>query len=349
MRGYEKIFHKRLAVILLTGSMVAALTGCGSSKGYSADSKATAGGSYSEMSSESLMDAGFYDTNSMTEEMPMEEPAAAEMKNDATDMASTDRKLIKTVNMDVETREFDRLMATVEEQVKALGGYIENLNTYNGSSYYGYSGTRNANLTIRIPKQQLDAFLETVSGVCNVVRRSDSVEDVTLAYVDLESHRDALRTEQTRLLELLERAESIEDIITIEERLSNVRYQLESMESQLRTYDNQVDYSTIYLYIDEVEVYTPVEEDTVWERISSGFAESLHNIGEGLVDFGIWFVVTLPYMVVWAVIIVILIFIFYGVVKLFQNAGTKRKQKKNVQGQKNSAIQSMEVTEEKHE
>mgnify|MGYP002226154573 CR=1 FL=1 len=85
---------------------------------------------------------------------------------------------------------------------------------------------------------------------------------MTLTYVDLQSHRDALQTEQERLLQLLEQAESIEDIITIEQRLSDVRYQLESMESQLRSYDNQVDYSTVYLYIDEVEVYTPVEEET---------------------------------------------------------------------------------------
>lgn len=329
----ERALHKRLAVILLAGSLTAMLTGCGDAKSYSSDTAAATNGSYMEMASESMMDSGFYAQNSMTEAMPMEESAAVEMKNDTTDVTATDRKLIKTVDMDVETREFDYLMATVEEQVKALGGYIENLNTYNGSSYSGYRGTRNADLTIRIPKQQLDAFLDTVSGASNVIRRSDNVEDVTLAYVDLESHRDALRTEQTRLLELLERAETIEDIITIEERLSNVRYQLESMESQLRTYDNKVDYSTVYLNIDEVEIYTPVEEDTVWERISSGFAESLHDIGEGLVDFGVWFVVTLPYMVIWAVIIVILIFIFYGVVKLFQNAGSKKRQKKAVEVQ----------------
>ena len=348
MRGnkmifHEKALHKRLAVILLAGSLAAMLTGCGSAKGYSSDIAAVANGSSLEMASESMMDSGFYATNSTIEEAK-ETSASTEMTKDTTDVTATDRKLIKTVDMDVETREFDYLMETVEEQVKALGGYIENLNTYNGSSYSGYRGTRNADLTIRIPKQQLDAFLDTVSGASNVIRRSDNVEDVTLAYVDLESHRDALRTEQTRLLELLERAETIEDIITIEERLSNVRYQLESMESQLRTYDNKVDYSTVYLNIDEVEIYTPVEEDTVWERISSGFAESLHDIGEGLVDFGVWFVVTIPYMVVWSIIIVILIFIFYGVVKLFQNAGTKRKQKKTVTGQPPVTVQ-----EEKHE
>ena len=108
-------------------------------------------------------------------------------------------------------------------------------------------------MTVRIPAQQLDAFLSSVSEVSNVISRNDSVSDVTLQYVDMESHKKALTAEQDRLLELLEQAESVEDIITIESRLSDVRYQIESMESQLRTLQNQVSYSTVYLDIQEVE------------------------------------------------------------------------------------------------
>ena len=113
----------------------------------------------------------------------------------------------------------------------------------------------------------------------------------------------------------MEQAESIDDIISIEQRLSDVRYQLESMESQLRSYDNQVDYSTVYLYINEVEVYTPVEEETVWERISTGFADSLKNIGEGLKEAGIWFVIHIPYLALWAVVILIVILILKKIKK----------------------------------
>ena len=54
-----------------------------------------------------------------------------------------------------------------------------------------------------------------------------------------------------------------------------MRYELENRASQLRLYDNQVDYATIYLSIDEVQEYTPVEEPTVWERISGGFVSSI--------------------------------------------------------------------------
>ena len=201
---------------------------------------------------------------SVAAEAPETEMAGAEAASGTGSVqvqeAQSQRKLIKTVEMDIETKEFDNVLSALESEVAALGGYIENSNTYNGSSYSSHRETRWADMTVRIPEEELDSFLNTVSDISNVTRRSDNVEDVTLAYVDLESHRDALRTEQTRLLELLEQAETIEDIITIESRLSEVRYQLESMESQLRTYDNKIDYSTVYLNISEVEVFTPVSE-----------------------------------------------------------------------------------------
>ncbi len=319
---------RRLGAVSLALSVMLLLGGCGSTDSAKTADVAVSNGSSMQFAAESAVEGGsLYSTTSEPKEyMELEKGKAVESESQ-TDI--TDRKLIKTVNMDVETQEFDVLMSTVEGQVKELGGYIENMNTYNGSSYYSHSGTRNADLTIRIPKDKLDGFLESVSGASNVIRRSETVEDVTLTYVDLESHRDALQTEQERLLELLEKAESIEDIITIEERLSNVRYQLESMESQLRTYDNQVDYSTVYLNIEEVEIFTPVEEETAWERISGGFTESVQDIGEGFVEFGIWFVVHIPYMVVWCLILALMIGGIVLLVKLLNRKAAKQQKQQN--------------------
>ncbi len=310
----------KLMTGLLTAGMVLSLTACGSSSdsryGVSnlMDADFVVGDETSAATAQSYYDSGFDTSGSeYTEEKASPDTTVSE--ESAAGAATTDRKLIKTVNMDVETREYDKLLASVENKVTELGGYIESLDAYNGSMYNSYRSTRNANLTIRIPKDKLDDFLDTVSGIGNVTSRSENVQDVTLTYVDLQSHRDALQTEQERLLQLLEQAENVEDIITIEQRLSDVRYQLESMESQLRSYDNQVDYSTVYLYINEVEVYTPVEEETVWKRISTGFADSLKNIGEGLKEAGIWFVIHIPYLVLWAVVILILILILKKIKK----------------------------------
>ncbi len=228
----------------------------------------------------------------------VEETAGEGSVNEKTEISDTSRKLIKTVNMSLETKEFDTLMEALEDRVEELGGYIESMDIYNGSSYSGGRSRRNATLSIRIPQDRLPSFLDTVSDIGNVVRSSEYVEDVTLTYVDLESRRKALETERDRLMELMERAENIEDIITIEGRLSEVRYQIESMESQLRTYDNQVDYSTVDLSVEEVQELTPVEERTAGQRMGEGFADSVENIVDGAGEFGIWFVIHLPYLVV---------------------------------------------------
>lgn len=225
------------------------------------------------------------------------------------------RKLIRNVNMEVETQEFDDLVAFLESSAAAVGGYVENSYSYNGSSYNGRGSQRSASFTLRIPADKLDQFLNDVGGRANVISRNQNVQDVTLTYVDMESHKNALRTEEQSLINMLAKAETVEDLITIENRLADVRYQIESMESQLRTYDNLVDYATLTISVSEVEELTPVVEQTAWEKMSSGFTSSLHNIGRGLQNFGIGVVMNLPYILVWAVVLIALFFIGKAVIK----------------------------------
>ncbi len=219
------------------------------------------------------------------------------------------RKWIVTVDMDAETEDLDALLESITSQIESLGGYVEDQRVTNGSRY-STSRYRSASLTVRIPAEDVDSFTQKVSGVCNVVRSSKSLEDVTLTYVATESRMNALQTEEARLLELMEQAETMADLLEIEARLTDVRYELERVTSQLRVYDNLVDYATIYLGIDEVTEYTPVEEETLWQRISGGFVRSLKGLGETLLNVAVWLIVNLPYLVVlaaiaWAVIAII--------------------------------------------
>ena len=226
------------------------------------------------------------------------------------------QKWIRTVYLDAETENLDPLLQAVNEQVSALGGYIESRDIYHGSQYYG-KGRRYAQLVIRIPVAQTDAFTGKISEVSNITATNETVENITLAYVDTESRVAALKTEQTRLLELMEKAETMADLLEIESRLTDVRYELEKMTSQLRVYDNLVDFATIHLDISEVEVLTPVEEETLWQRISGGFVESVEKLGNGLLNFFVWLLVKLPYLALVALIA--------GVVLLSIRSGKKRK------------------------
>ena len=229
------------------------------------------------------MASSSYSMDSSAEYAPEMEAAAEEAggvtsTSGIENVNTVSQKLIKTVSMSMETKEFDALLEDIRRQVEEMGGYIED-SDISGSSYYSTRGNRNAWLTLRIPAGKLEGFVTVVEELGNVVSKRESVEDITLRYVDVESHKKALETEQERLLELLERAENMEDIITIESRLSQVRYELQSYESALRTYDNQVNYSTVSLDISEVERVAELpEEKTFLEEVRYRLSDNLYEL-----------------------------------------------------------------------
>ena len=122
-----------------------------------------------------------------------------------------------------------------------------------------------------------------------------------------------LIAERDRLMEYLESAETIEEMMTIEDHLTNIRYQIDSMESQLRTFDNQVDYSTVIIGITEVIEYTPIveEEESVWERISKGFSRSLRDVGYDIREFFVDLIIDLPYIIIGLVRLAIYILVIW--------------------------------------
>lgn len=254
----------------------------------------------------------------MKQEMAMEMPMATEavmapgaltgVSDTVTKEVDTSQKLIKRVEMDAETEDLEALLPQLLAEISSLDGYVESQEIFNGSSVASYR-YRNARLTIRVPAENLDGLVAQVKGVSNVVSYNESVEDVTLAYVDMETRILVLETERDRLLELMEQSETMSDLLEIEARLTDVRSTLESINSQLRVLQNQVSYATIELYINQVKAYTEVEEQTVWQRIGSGFKKNLQNIGEDLVDFFVWAVTYSPQLILWAGIIAVVIIV----------------------------------------
>lgn len=229
-------------------------------------------------------------------------------QQEAEAVADTSRKLITTMEMSAETDNFDEASTQIEAKVGELGGYIESSDIYNGSSYGDDRSRENrrANYVIRIPADKLKEFVDGIGEAYNITSRLTNVEDVTLQYVDLESKKKALLTEEESLLKILESAQTVEDIITVQDRLSQVRYQLENMESQLRTFDNQIDYSTVNLSLEEVAKYTPVEEKGAFARMGEGFVESLKSVGNAIKEFIVWFVIHIPQLLFLAIFVAVI-------------------------------------------
>ncbi len=287
----------RLGIGIIMSVIV--LSGCGgSSNGKMASDTMAAYPGVNSVNSEVKSDS-IYEVGMLTE---------SQDKKESVQMG--ERKLIKTVNMDVETEEFDGLITKLRERVGELKGYIESSNIRGNIRY---QESRNAAITIRVPSGELENFVNEVAEISNIVRRSENVSDITLTYVDVESRKKALEIEQERLHSLLEKAESVEDIITIEGRLSEVQYELQSYASQLLVYDNQVDYSTIHLNISEVKRLTPQEEPSILERITEGFSDNFSAATKMLVDLFIGIIILSPYWGLWVLIVLAIVFFCKGI------------------------------------
>lgn len=316
---------KRIIAYLITGVIVSsALSGCGGGGNSSSPMKST--DTYSEAAYAS-------DDMYMAEDYAMEEAAEYDSADNGSEgvekvgdeaVKNNNRKIIKTVNISAETEEFDSFVANVNAKVDALGGYMENTDISGRSINSSKSNMRRASMTARIPAQNLDSFVDHVAINSNITNKSESASDVTLNYADTAAHIKSLRTEQDRLNELLLQADDIETIIAIESRITDVRYELESYESRLRTMDNQVDYSTVYINVNEVERYTPIEEptQTIGERIIIGFTANMIKAKDFLVDFFVGLIVALPiigvlllFLLVPVAIVVFIVFFVIGRVK----------------------------------
>ena len=231
--------------------------------------------------------------------------AGSGISNTATVMPEN-QKLIRTVYMDAQTTSMDGVMSWLEGRVAELGGYFEQKSIRRSGSRDDGSYYRYADMMIRIPAQNLDGFLAQIGENAVVTSTREETENVTLTYVSTKSRVEALETEQKRLLELLKNADTMEDLLTIEARLTDVRWELENYASQLRVLDNQVDYSTVYLNISEVDKPKAVTERTVWQKIGDGFTENAGDMWNGLVNCFIWLITAIPYLIPLALIVGVL-------------------------------------------
>ncbi len=323
---------RRLLVLTVSLSMGAViLTGCGSSS----DSAKYDAMPMAAKSAAADNGMGYYDY--YEEEYAAEEALADGAVNESVEVQDTSRKLITTYNLTVETEAFNDFSAFLENKITEFGGYIQNLSEYNGSISNSYD-SRYSYMTVRIPSNHAKEFLNLLGSNANITNQDMSVEDVTLNYVDTQSEKEAYVVEQERLMELLEEAETMEDILTIESRLSEVRYRIDSAESQLRTYDNLIDYTTFNISINEVKTYTEPEPETYGERMLSSIKEGLADTVEGLGDFFIWFVGALPGLIVFAIVVGVIVLIVIRIVKGSKKREAKRLMKKQAEQAQYAAL-----------
>ena len=247
----------------------------------------------------------------------------------ANEQVSLAEKIIHTVNAGVETVRFDETIENVHRLIVTHGAFIENSSVSginHEARHFGWNAFRNAFFTIRVPVQNLNTFANNLNVLGNVVSQSSHAQNITMQFHDTQSRLNSLRIQEERLLDMLSRADDVPDLIAIEERLGEVRMQVESFQTMINLWQNQVDYSTLTLNIWEVEEFTEFEpiHRSYWEQIADGFARTLRNIGNFFMDLFMWLIVNIPVLIILAVITVAAVIVTKRIIKKRKEAKVKK-------------------------
>ena len=281
----KKLFSLLLSLLLI----LSLFSGCGA-KNEMAAPQYTGGAMKEEAFFDYTADMNFgYAEMPEAEEMPAPEAGYESVHNNSLTVDSSvlkNAKMIYRATMEMQTLDFETSERALAELVNSCGGYFENRSISNRSSGYRYG-----DFTVRIPVEEYEHFCTQMSELCHLVHMSSSAENISERYYDTQSRLETANIKLDRLQSLLEKADNMADIITIESAISETEYQIEQLSGTLRHYDALVDYATVYVNLQEVYKLSGTETapETFGDRIANAFTGGL----EDALDFAEDFVVML--------------------------------------------------------
>lgn len=239
------------------------------------------------------------------------------------DDLTPEQKLIKRYSVSLETTEYDKAKSEIASLVESYGGYFSSSSEEGGRIYSGGNrSSRYGKFTIRIPAAKLDEFISELGGKGNVISSNLSTEDITDSYYTYQSRLDALALQEERILAMMEKADSLDYLIKLEDKLSSIRSEINEINYKIKYYDKSVDYSYVNISLSEVIEYTEVKEDTFLSRLGNAVKNTFVVFANVLGEILIVFVWIAPFAIVGVIIAVVAI------------ALTKRKRKKKAANSK---------------
>ncbi|WP_048198558.1 DUF4349 domain-containing protein [Methanocella arvoryzae] len=158
------------------------------------------------------------------------------------------RKVIMTASIQIETTKFNESVDKVRFLATSTGGYVQSssMNMYD-------QNRRSSTITIKVPQSAYEQTLSEIRKLGTVKSDSSTGSDVTLQYVDVESRLKNLRAEEARLIDIMDQAKNVTEILAVERELSRVQGEIESYQARLNVLNSQIDFSTITVYVTEPE------------------------------------------------------------------------------------------------
>jgi Domain of unknown function (DUF4349) len=174
---------------------------------------------------------------------------------------ATDTKIIRTGSLGLEVPEVQPVMVTIAGIAATNGGYLSSSNVYTGSGDREF-GT----LTLRVPAKNFDATLEAVKATGKVLNENVQATDVTEEYVDLTARKNSLTDQRDQYRRLLQKAETVEDILKVQVQIDRVQTELDRLQGRLNYLDSRIDLATLTVNLQEPE---PVGGETGFSLVSS--------------------------------------------------------------------------------
>lgn len=316
---------KKVLASLLALTLVLALLGC------SAKPEAPTDSNGSQSTGSAAMEGAGWDSSTAGEEMGMPEaPAEEPMEEETSETTESDgavpapdggetisvdaEKIIYTAYLALETTQFDEAVAAIESLIAGSGGYIQSSNVQGDTRYNSDGSTsvvnRFAYYTVAVPSEGLEDFLSASGTIGNVTSQSLDGQNITSSYTDTEARIESLRVQEERLLAMLEESGDLESLIQLEQRLSEVTYEIESYQRQLDNWDRQVAYSTVTLELSEVEAYTPTAAVTrsFGEKMGDALSDGFSSFVRFLQNFALFVAESLPGLLLLAAVVAGIVF-----------------------------------------
>lgn len=306
---------RKLAAITILAAALC-LSGCGGSSSSN-------GAYYKEQAAGSSYEESYAREDAMmAAEAESADAAAGDYAGDYTaDGGETDsalraqdgQKIVYTGNLRIQTLEYDKSAASIRQKIKEAGGFSgsesERDNNYYWYSYNGGNGsTRYLDITARIPSEKFESFINSLSGDGKIMSRSVNAENISQVYANKETYKKSLEIEQERLLEMMDKAQTIEEMITVESRLSEVERQLNVYKTDLAQMDKDVEYSTIYISLEEVKRYSEETHTlTFAEELKYAFDDAISSFKNFCEDVVLFVVRNFPFLIIFAIILVLII------------------------------------------
>jgi hypothetical protein len=246
------------------------------------------------------------DTAAVTEETAAESES---LSAGLTAQPDPSEKIIYTGYAELETTDFDASVAAVYDLVEQYDGFLES-SSVSGRDLSDTVSRRYGNFTLRIPQERYGDVTTALEAVGNVTYLSSNAENITAQYTDTQAQLDAYALQEERLLDIMAQADTVEDLIALESRLSEVRYEKDSLTTQLKNWDTQVSYSTLTVSLSEVQTLTPQDDRSYWQQVGDGFVSTLRWMGQTAKTLFRLLVSALPILVPAAAIIAACVLLF---------------------------------------